>query len=114
MARRPRLFAPGVLYHVIVRGNQRQKTFTAESDYQAYIERLARYRKKYDYVLHAYCLMPNHVGSLKAPNSHWRNSCKGCNNLTANISILDIARPDTCLKGATKQSFARKTSISFS
>ena len=41
----------GVLYHVIVRGNQRQKTFTAESDYQAYIERLARYRKKYDYVV---------------------------------------------------------------
>ncbi len=46
MARRPRLFAAGVLYHVIVRGNQRQKTFTVESDYQAYIERLARYRKK--------------------------------------------------------------------
>ena len=64
MARRPRLFAPGVLYHVIVRGNQRQKTFTAESDYQAYIERLARYRKKYDYVVHAYCLMPNHVHLL--------------------------------------------------
>ena len=64
MARRPRLFAAGVLYHVIVRGNQRQKTFTAESDYQAYIERLARYRKKYDYVLHAYCLMPNHVHLL--------------------------------------------------
>ena len=40
MARRPRLFAAGVLYHVIVRGNQRQKTVTAESDYQA-IERLA-------------------------------------------------------------------------
>jgi len=45
MARRPRLFAAGILYHVIVRGNQRQKTFTAESDYQGYIERLARYRK---------------------------------------------------------------------
>ncbi len=64
MARRPRLFAAGVLYHVIVHGNQRQKTFTAESDYHAYIERLARYRKKYDYVLHAYCLMPNHVHLL--------------------------------------------------
>ena len=60
----PRLFAPGVLYHVIVRGNPGQRTFTAESDYQAYIERLARYRKKYDYVLHAYCLMPNHVHLL--------------------------------------------------
>jgi hypothetical protein len=29
-----------------------------------YTERLARYRKKYDYVLHAYCLMPNHVHLL--------------------------------------------------
>src|SRR5688500_14555005 len=27
MARRPRLFAPGLLYHVIVRGNYKQKTF---------------------------------------------------------------------------------------
>jgi len=70
MARRPRLFAAGVLYHVIVRGNQRQRTFTAESDYQAYMERLARYRKKYDYVLHAYCLMPNHVHLLVESSEH--------------------------------------------
>jgi hypothetical protein len=27
MARKPRLFAQGVLYHVIVRGDYRQKTF---------------------------------------------------------------------------------------
>ena len=54
MARRPRLFAPGVLYHVIVRGNQRQRIFTSDGDYRAYIERLARYPKKYDYVVHAY------------------------------------------------------------
>ena len=46
MARRPRLLAPGVLYHVIVRGNQRLKTFLADSDYQAYLERLGRYRKR--------------------------------------------------------------------
>jgi len=37
MARRPRLFAPGLLYHVIVRGNQRRKTFLNEADYQAYL-----------------------------------------------------------------------------
>ncbi len=41
-----------------------------ESDYQAYIERLARYRKKYDYVLHAYCLMPNHVHLLVESSAH--------------------------------------------
>jgi REP element-mobilizing transposase RayT len=32
MARRPRLLAPGVLYHVIVRGNQRQKNFFDDSE----------------------------------------------------------------------------------
>lgn len=30
-----RWFAPGVLYHVIVHGNQRQKTFLSTADYQA-------------------------------------------------------------------------------
>ena len=37
MARRPRVFAAGVLYHVIARGNQRQKTFTSDIDYRTYI-----------------------------------------------------------------------------
>jgi len=64
MARRPRLFAPGLLYHVIVRGNQRQKTFLNDGDYQAYIERLGRYRQKFGHTIHAYCLMPNHVHLL--------------------------------------------------
>jgi putative transposase len=64
MARRPRLLAPGVLYHVIVRGNQRQKTFQDDGDYQAYLERLGRYRKKLGVTVYAYCLMPNHVHLL--------------------------------------------------
>ncbi len=42
MLRQPRLLAPGVLYHVIVRGNHRQKTFLSQSDYQAYLEKLGR------------------------------------------------------------------------
>jgi putative transposase len=64
MARRPRLFAPGLLYHVIVRGNQRQKTFITAHDYHTYLERLATYRQRYEVVLYAYCLMPNHIHLL--------------------------------------------------
>ena len=64
MARRPRLFAPGLLYHVIVRGNQRRKTFYDDQDYRAYLDRLARYRQRYGYTIHAFCLMPNHVHLL--------------------------------------------------
>jgi len=70
MARRPRLFAPGLLYHVIVRGNQRLKTFLDDRDYQVYLERLAKYRKLYGYNIHAYCLMPNHVHLLVESSDH--------------------------------------------
>jgi REP element-mobilizing transposase RayT len=64
MARRPRLFAPGILYHVIVRGNHREKTFLNERDYQAYLERLGRYRKRFGVTVYAYCLMSNHAHLL--------------------------------------------------
>jgi REP element-mobilizing transposase RayT len=64
MARRPRLFAPGLLYHVIARGNQRQLTFLGEDDYRAYSRRLALYRARHGVTLLAYCLMPNHVHLL--------------------------------------------------
>ena len=64
MARRPRVFAAGLLYHVIVRGNQRQKTFLSNQDYQAYLARLAKYQRRYGVLIYAYCLMPNHVHML--------------------------------------------------
>ena len=64
MARRPRVFAPGLLYHVIARGNQRRKTFLSDDDYRAYLERLERYRAKFRLRIYAFCLMPNHVHLL--------------------------------------------------
>ena len=64
MARRPRVLAPGLLYHVIARGNRRQPTFLTACDYRAYLTRLTPYRKRYGVYLYAYCLMPNHVHLL--------------------------------------------------
>jgi REP element-mobilizing transposase RayT len=58
------VFGPGLLYHVIVRGNQRQHTFFDDADYGAYLRRLAVYRERHGVSLYAYCLMPNHVHLL--------------------------------------------------
>lgn len=44
--------------------NHRQKTFLNEGDYQAYLERLGRYRRQLGITVYAYCLMPNHVHLL--------------------------------------------------
>jgi REP element-mobilizing transposase RayT len=64
MARRPRVFARGLLYHVIARGNHQEPVFLGPADYHAYLTRLARYGSEHGVVLHAYCLMPNHVHLL--------------------------------------------------
>jgi REP-associated tyrosine transposase len=64
MGRRPRLLAPGLIYHVYARGNRRQDIFLDRRDYRAYLARLARYRTRHDAIVYAYCLMPNHVHIL--------------------------------------------------
>jgi len=69
MARRPRLLAPGLLYHVIARGNQKLKTFLSQQDYLAYLERLSLYRMRYRVSVYAYCLMPNHLHLLVETSS---------------------------------------------
>ncbi|HEY3172505.1 MAG TPA: transposase [Thermoanaerobaculia bacterium] len=61
MARPPRLQAPGTVHHLIARGNERREVFRDDADREDYLGRIARYRKRFDIRLYAYCLMPNHV-----------------------------------------------------
>lgn len=64
MARKPRIEFEGALYHVITRGNQKQKTFRGAEDYQRYLKILADYKSRYDFLLYGYVLMENHVHLL--------------------------------------------------
>lgn len=64
MARKSRIEFEGGFYHVIVRGNQRQKVFWQEKDFLKYLEILKDYKDRYDFLLHAYVLMETHVHLL--------------------------------------------------
>ncbi|MBM4322828.1 MAG: transposase, partial [Deltaproteobacteria bacterium] len=64
MARRPRIYYPGAFYHVIARGNQRQKIFREEVDFKTYLAYLSEYKSKYSFFLYAYALMKTHVHLL--------------------------------------------------
>jgi putative transposase len=64
MARHPRIFAPGLVHHVIARGNRRSEIFLSSRDFLAYLARLRRYGLQRQIVVLAYCLMPNHVHLL--------------------------------------------------
>jgi len=64
MARKPRIEFEGAFYHVITRGNQRQKVFKDKDDFLKYLEILSNYKNRYKYFLYAYMLMNNHVHLL--------------------------------------------------
>ena len=64
MARKPCINFPGALYHVIARGNRRQKIFCDDSDYELYLQFLEEYKERYRFSLYAYALLPNHLHLL--------------------------------------------------
>jgi len=64
MARKPRVHFPGLLYHVISRGNQRQDIFLDDKDLEAFLSYLFEYKTRYPFHLYAYCLMKNHFHLL--------------------------------------------------
>ncbi|MBU0549676.1 MAG: transposase [Candidatus Omnitrophica bacterium] len=61
MPRTKRMLIEGVCYHIINRGNQKQRVFLKEGDYKKYLEIVKHYKKKFYFKIYAYCLMPNHV-----------------------------------------------------
>ena len=64
MARKPRIEYEGAFYHVITRGNQKQKIFKDSLDYRKFLDILTSYKQRYHFRLYAYVLMSNHVHLL--------------------------------------------------
>lgn len=61
MGRPERIHLPGLIYHILNRGNNRQVVFVADEDYQHYLKIVKRYKEQYDFQVFAYCLMSNHI-----------------------------------------------------
>jgi REP element-mobilizing transposase RayT len=64
MARRARVEYPGAFYHVITRGNQRQRIFRDDRDRKKYLEILSSLKNQFSFRIRAYVLMQNHVHLL--------------------------------------------------
>ena len=69
MPRQSRLVLPGLPLHVIQRGNNRMRCFEEHSDFLVYLALLKDALQRHRVLLHAYCLMGNHVHLLVAPQS---------------------------------------------
>ncbi|PIR65789.1 MAG: transposase [Candidatus Omnitrophica bacterium CG12_big_fil_rev_8_21_14_0_65_43_15] len=61
MPRISRIFTKEGVFHILSRGNNRQKVFRDIDDYTAYLNLLKKYKQEHRFRLYHYCLMPNHV-----------------------------------------------------
>lgn len=64
MPRKPRIASESGIYHIILRGINRQCIFEDEEDNVKFSQTLHIYKEISEYSIHAYCLMGNHVHLL--------------------------------------------------
>lgn len=71
MSRKHRVWFRGAMYHITARGNRRASLFHNRDDYLTYLAILEDVRSMYPFILHAYCLMTNHIHlQLETTNFH--------------------------------------------
>lgn len=64
MPRKPRIDVEGALHHVYDRGNRRQVICEEPLDYRFLLSLVERAVRRFEWLVHAYCLMPNHYHFL--------------------------------------------------
>ena len=64
MPRVARIKSNSGIYHIIMRGINRQTIFEDEEDYNKFIQTMQRYKEIYVYKIYAYCFMRNHLHLL--------------------------------------------------
>lgn len=69
MARTARLQSLSGIYHIIIRGINKQDIFLDNIDKRKFLKELEKNKKIYEYDLLAYCLMDNHVHLLLNDNN---------------------------------------------
>ena len=64
MARKLRIHYEGALYHVLVRGNNKEYIFKSKEMKEVYLKKVKKYLDKYNCILYAYVIMDNHAHML--------------------------------------------------
>ena len=89
MARPIRIEVEGGLYHVTSRGNARQNIYSDREDYQIFLQILSDVVDRYGWIIHAYCLMPNHYHLLvETPQANLSTGMRQLNGVFTQKSNL--------------------------
>jgi putative transposase len=69
MARPIRIEFAGALYHVTARGNRQEDIFLGDQDRVSFLKILKNTVDRFNWLIHAYCLMDNHYHLLPSDDS---------------------------------------------
>ncbi len=84
MARPLRINFENAVYHIIARGNRKEKIFYSDEDKKLFQKKMNKTFQKYSLICYAYCLMDNHYHLfLKTPKA---NLSKGMHYLNASYA----------------------------
>jgi REP-associated tyrosine transposase len=89
MARPLRIEFPGALYHLTSRGDRREDIFVDDDDRKRFLEILGAVCGRFDWTVHAWCLMTNHY------------------HLVAETAAANLSRGMRQLNGVYTQAFNR-------
>lgn len=75
--RKRRNWLQGASYHIISRGVRRLPIFYDDQDRHTYLAQLKKVKEAYPFILHSYCLMPNHIHLLLETQIHTPSDIMG-------------------------------------
>ena len=109
MPGRVRIYLPGLPYHVVQRGNNREPCFIEPENYQFYLELWKTLSARYGVAVHAYCLMTNHIHFLVTPGTDISisNTMKVAGSRYAKYINLKYKRTGTLWEGRHRSSLVQ-------
>ena len=109
MPRRSRMYLPGLPYHIVQRGNNREATFIEPENYLFYINLWQELSSRYGVAVHAYCLMTNHIHFLVTPkySTSISNTMKSVGSRYAQYINKNYQRTGTLWEGRHRASLVQ-------
>ncbi|MES1938200.1 REP-associated tyrosine transposase [Salinisphaera hydrothermalis] len=111
MARPLRLEFAGALYHVTSRGDRREDIYEDDEDRVAFLNVLASVARRFNWLVHAYCLMSNHYHLLiETPDGNLSQGMRQLNGVYTQYSNRCHRRVGHLFQGRYKAILVQKES----
>ena len=109
MARPLRLEFAGALYHVTSRGDGQEAIYRADGDRRLFLDVLGAVRERFNWTVHAYCLMTNHYHLLvETPDANLSKGMRQLNGVYTQRFNLAYNRTGHVFQGRYKAILVQK------